>query len=60
MYRMLSLRSLSRNKNKLLANKTSVVRLNPELICFQNFSHLCNQQLGGLATEEIALLRSGE
>ncbi|XP_001654145.2 DNA-directed RNA polymerase, mitochondrial isoform X2 [Aedes aegypti] len=58
MYRMLSLRSLSRNKNKLLANKTSVVRLNPELICFQNFSHLCNQQLGGLATEEIALLRS--
>lgn len=58
MYRMLSLRSLSRNKNKLLANKTSVVRLIPELICFQNFSHLCNQQLGGLATEEIALLRS--
>ncbi|EAT44734.1 AAEL003930-PA [Aedes aegypti] len=58
MYRMLSLRSLSRNKNKLLANKTSVVRLNPELICFQNFSHLCNQQLGGLATEEIALLRN--
>ncbi|KXJ71689.1 hypothetical protein RP20_CCG019929 [Aedes albopictus] len=63
MYRMLNLRSLSRNKNKLLANKTSVVRLNPELICFQKFSSLCNQPHlllggGGLVSEEVALLRN--
>ncbi|XP_062545891.1 DNA-directed RNA polymerase, mitochondrial [Armigeres subalbatus] len=56
MYRILSLRSLSRNKNKLLVNKTSLVRINPELICFQKFSHLCNQQLSGFSVAEGTLL----
>lgn len=43
MYRILSLRSLAKNKNKFLVNKAVSVRLNAELACSQKFSHLCNQ-----------------
>ncbi|EDS26609.1 DNA-directed RNA polymerase, mitochondrial [Culex quinquefasciatus] len=61
MYRMLSLRNLSRQRaNRVLSagGKSGFgVRLNPELTCFQNFSLLCNQRAEGpspvLLGEEI-------
>ncbi|XP_058819091.1 DNA-directed RNA polymerase, mitochondrial [Topomyia yanbarensis] len=46
MYRISSLKGCFRNKNILLPNKCFGLRLNPELIRFQKFSHLCNHQHG--------------
>ncbi|XP_055642292.1 DNA-directed RNA polymerase, mitochondrial [Toxorhynchites rutilus septentrionalis] len=51
MYRLLSLRSLSSNRNKLLTNKSSAAKINPRMVCFQKFSHLCNHKNAMLVTQ---------